>query len=176
MRSTLPTLFALASLSLRLTAQEPILVDTALTQVRLHPSEAWVTRAGHVRFTKPGNYRLRVAHLPEGLTLDDLRVQARGPEGTSLGEIRVGKEAAAGEEAPETKAMKAKLDALNLRKAALESEEKAAAESMKLLGAYEDAVAKGSTQSLPGGSAVVESSRQLELRFRELMAQSDARA
>lgn len=79
--SALPFVFA------TLSAQSPISVTAPVTSVRLHPDEAWITRVQKVPIEKAGNHRVEILSLPAGLTLEDLRVTARGPQGTRIADI-----------------------------------------------------------------------------------------
>lgn len=166
----------LPCLSLMLAAGTPVQVSTSIQKVRLHPDEAWVTRLGRIHIDQSGTVRLRVPHLPDGLSLDDVRVQASGPEGTSLGEIRVGPETDKKPETPEAKALLARLEALHLRKTTLDAQQQAANQAGNFLAAYQDALAKGSSDKLNPGPGIIDFSRSLEARLAELQIQTDARA
>lgn len=168
-------LLTLPCLTLTLAASAPTPVETAIQKVRLGPNEAWVTRTGRARLDKAGTVRLRIGHLPEGLTLDDVRLQAKGPDGTSLGEIRVGPEAEKKPETPEAKALLARLEALHARKSALDAQQQAAAQSATFLDGYQNALTHNSGE-IKVESAVLDFSRALEARVAELKIQEDARA
>ena len=170
-------LLLLPYLSVLLVAGTPIQVSTTIEKVRLHPDEAWVTRLGHIQVDQSGTVRLRMSHLPDGLSLEDVRVQAKGPEGTSLGEIRVGPEAEKKPETPEAKALLAKLEGLHARKTTLEAQQQAANQTAAFLTSYQDAISKGSGDTkAPPGVGIIDFSRALEARLVELQVQSDARA
>ena len=168
-------LLLLPCLAATLAAETPIAVDTIIQKVRLGPDEAWVTRTGRVRVDKAGTVRLRMGRLPDGLTLDDVRVQAKGPEGTSLGEIRVGAEVEKKPETPEAKALLAKLDALHARKALLDAQGQAASKTQAFLDGYQNALThnSGEIKLEPG---LIDFSRAFEMRLAEMQTQGDARA
>ena len=170
------THWLLPCLPLMLAAGTPVPVSTSIQKVRLHPDEAWVTRLGRIHIDQSGTVRLRVPNLPDGLGLDDVRVQASGPEGTSLGEIRVGPEADKKPETPEAKALLARLEELHLRKTTLDAQQQAATQAGTFLGSYQDALSKGSGDKLNPGPGIIDFSRSLETRIAELQIQSDARA
>jgi hypothetical protein len=75
--------------ALTLTAADPTL-DAPIRRVRLHPNEAWITRVGTFPCAKAGTFRVKLKDLPAGLTLDDLKIQVKGPSGTRLGNVSVG--------------------------------------------------------------------------------------
>lgn len=170
-------LWVLPCLPALLAAGTPLAVDTTIQKVRLHPDEAWVTRAGSIRVEQTGTVRLRVSHLPDGLTLEDVRVQARGPEGTSLGEIRVGPEAEKKPETPEAKALLARLEALHLRKSTLDAQQAASTQAGAFLNGYQESItrAQGDNNKAAPGPGIIDFSRALESRVAELQIQSDAR-
>src|SRR5512145_3151897 len=104
--------FLLTAFSLALSAQQPTLVEAPITRVRLHPDEAWVTRAGKVRLPASGTHRLQLESLPSGLRLEDLQASAKGPAGLRLGDLAVASDVRVVTETPEWKKLEAEKDAL----------------------------------------------------------------
>ncbi len=80
----------LTSLGCVLSASD-INLEAPIVKVRVHPDEAWVSRVARVT-ARAGSQRYRVADLPSGLTLDDVRVSVKGAEGTRLGNVAVSNE------------------------------------------------------------------------------------
>jgi uncharacterized protein (TIGR02231 family) len=158
---------------LDLAAQGPIQVSTTIQRVRLHPDEAWITRTGTAKVPGAGSFRLQIHRLPVGLTLDDVRVQAKGPEGTSLGEIRVGSEPSKQTDTPEAKQLLARLEALHLRKTTLEAQLNGSTQAMEFLSNYQQNIAKNSSEKPFVPVALVELSRSLETRYVDLQIQND---
>jgi len=72
-----------------LAAKDPIPLETTIRSVRLHPSEAWITRVGTIQLPEEGVHRVTISKLPAGLSFEDLRIAARGPKGTRLGDLTV---------------------------------------------------------------------------------------
>lgn len=166
----------LACLAVTAAAQQPVLLQSVIRSIRLHPGEAWVTRTARVTLSSPGGHVIQIGGLPEGLSLDDLRIQARGPEGTTLGELRMGSEPPRPPDTPEAQALLARLTALHDRKALLDAQQGGADQASGFLDAYQQNLAKvGATGSVPSPAAILETSRSLEARYVELAVQSQAR-
>lgn len=166
------------TLTCLLCAESPLPLRAPIKSVRVHPDEAWVTRAGTIRIPGAGTHRLKLAQLPGALKADDLRVQAKGPEGTRLGEILVGPDRYVAPETSESKALLAKLEALHQRKSQLESQQEAGEKASRLLDETQNLLRGGSGNAsiaLPSGAFVVELSRALEGRYSELAAQAQTR-
>lgn len=166
----------LACFSLALAGQQPILLQTQIHLVRLYPGEAWVTRSGRISLPSSGNHRIQIGGLPEGLTLDDVRIQSAGPAGTTLGEMRIGPEPPRTPDSLEAKQLLAHLSALHDRKALLEAQEAASTQASGFLDAYQQNLAKaGSSGPVPTPGVILDTSRSLEARYVELIVQSQAR-
>jgi uncharacterized protein (TIGR02231 family) len=157
-------------------AQQPIQLQTRIQSVRLHPGEAWVTRSGKVSLPSAGNHLIQVGGLSEGLTLDDIRIQASGPVGTTLGEIRVGTESPRIPDTAEAKQLLARLNSLHDRKVQLEAQQTASEKALGFLDAYQQNLTKGSGGgTLPTPAAIMDASRTIEARFAEMTIQSQSR-
>ena len=90
-------------------AEKSILIPTTVSFVRLHPSEAWITRSGSSLIREAGIHRIAIAKLPTDLKLDDIRLSVRGPAGTRLGEITLDPSPTVYQSWPEWKRMEARL-------------------------------------------------------------------
>ncbi len=116
-----------------LAAEEPLKLEAPIRAVRVHPDEAWVTRVGTIRITTPGIYRFAIPDLPPGLTLADLRMQARGPAGTQLGELSIKSDPMILKESPEARKLRAERVPVEERRVLLESSKEALEAAKKLL-------------------------------------------
>ncbi|HJW09384.1 MAG TPA: mucoidy inhibitor MuiA family protein [Holophagaceae bacterium] len=123
----------LPAITLALSAQAPLPVDTILSRVRLHPDEAWVTRVGRIRVPGAGTHRLLVANLPAGLGLDDVRVSARGPAGSRLGDLGLSSDVRKVTETEDYQKLLQEKEALVDRHDQLESEGEAIAQQQVFL-------------------------------------------
>jgi hypothetical protein len=93
-------------------AKDPISVETAIMSVRVHPNEAWITRAGTFQISENGAHRVSVPGLPKGLKFEDLRIAVKGPAGTRLGDLTVRAAPQTYQESPEWKRLRLEQDHL----------------------------------------------------------------
>ncbi len=169
------TLF-LPAFTLTLAAQAPTVLNAPIQKVRVHPDEAWVTRTAKTRLSNSGIHKLKFSQLPGGLTLDDLRIQAKGPEGTRLGEILVGPDRHIVPETPESKSLLAKLEGLQQRKNLLTGQQQAATKAQEFLDQFQSSLRSDAGRPLPSATQLLDLNRGLEGRVAELAAQSEWRA
>jgi hypothetical protein len=114
--------------------------------------------------------------LPEGLTLDDIRIQATGPAGTTLGEIRVGPGPLQTPDTPEAKEILAHLNVLHERKMLLRAQQSAGQKAIEYLDAYQQNLTKSNGWSaIPTPASILEVSRSMEGRLIELTVQNQIR-
>jgi len=150
-----------------------------IQKVRLHPDEAWVTRIGKAHLTKAGVHRLLLKELPAGLTMDDVRVSAKGPQGSRLGDLSVGSEVRKVTETPEYQALKKERESLRDRQDALEAEGEALAQELVFLknlqAAHDKELSGRMTYALPGAAAVVELSKGIQSRLAEVLTRDRKR-
>jgi len=169
----------LPCLTVCLAAQVPVELRAPIQKVRLHPDEAWVTRAGTARLAAAGVHRLLVKDLPAGLVIEDLRVSAKGPQGTRLGDLSVAPEARKVTETAEYKALQAERDGLRDRQDALEAEGEALAQEQVFLrglqAAYDKDLSGRMAYTLPAPGPVVELSRGLQTRLAEVLTRDRRR-
>ena len=163
-----PFALALTLSGLTLSAHAPRRLEAPIRAVRLHPSEAWITRRATLVLTQAGTHALAFPKLPGDLGLDDLKVQAKGPSGTWLGEIRLGPEPDPWPETAARKAQWAKLKAVAARKAELEGRQEAAAKAGAFLDHFQEGLRGEGSRPLPAASQLLELSRGLETRHAEL--------
>lgn len=172
-------LWLVPCLALNLAAAAPLPLAAPIRRVRLHPDEAWVTRAGAVRLAGAGVHRLLLADLPQGLGVDDVRVAARGPEGTRLGDLSLAAEPRKLAETPEYKALRAQWETARDRVDALEAEGEALARELAFLGglqaAYDKEVSARLASALPPAAAVVDLSRGLQGRTADVLTRDRRR-
>lgn len=162
-----------------LTAGElPIPIQAPLARVRLHPDEAWITRAGQTKLGV-GTHRLQLKDLPPGLVLDDVRVSAQGPEGVRLGDLALDSEVRAIQETATWKAMESEaeglqdhLDQLNAERASLAQE---SAFLKALQASHDKELSVRMNYTPPSSQAIVELSKGLQQRLTEVLAR-DTRA
>jgi uncharacterized protein (TIGR02231 family) len=148
-----------AFLFVSLSAQAPADIVAPIRRVRLHPDEAWVTRAGRAKIQSGGTYRFLLSDLPPGLGIEDVRVNARGPQGTKLGDIAIGTDARKITESPDYIALKKERDTMQDTIDALESDiealDREAGFLRELSAAYSaDISAKIVSGSIAGASVV----------------------
>ncbi|MFN8012176.1 MAG: mucoidy inhibitor MuiA family protein [Holophagaceae bacterium] len=179
-RSTLPipALFGL-SMILAATPRTSLLeVEAPIRRVRLHPDEAWVTRIGRVAVAKPGTYQLRLTGLPEGLTLEDVRVSAKGPAGSRLGDVSVGSEPLQVTETQEFRSLKDQQTKLLREIEALESEQEACAHELVYLKGLQAVEVKELSARLaagvPSAEAVLGLGRGIKDRMAEVLTRERA--
>jgi uncharacterized protein (TIGR02231 family) len=165
----------LPALTLSLAAQAPTLLNAPIQKVRVHPDEAWVTRSAKVKLSSGGIHKLQFAQLPGELTLDDLRIEAKGPEGTRIGEILVGPDRRIVAETAESRALLAKLEVLQQRKTGLEAQQNAAHKAQEFLDQFQSGLRADGTRPLPSASQLLELNRGMEGRLAELSIQSEKR-
>lgn len=162
-----------------LAAQTPVELRAPILKVRLHPDEAWVTRAGSTRVAAAGVHRLLIKDLPAGLVIEDLRVSAKGPQGARLGDLSVAPEARKVTETAEYKALKVEWDGLRDRQDALEAEGEALAQEQVFLrglqAAYDKDLSGRMTYTMPAPGPVVELSRGLQTRLAEVLTRDRRR-
>lgn len=158
-------------LAMTLAAQAPQALHAPITRVRLHPDEAWVTRTGSAKVAGGGLHRFLLKDLLPGLTLDDVRVEARGPQGSRLGDLSLGSEPRKVTETADYQELKAAVEAQRDKVDALEAEGDALAREQTFLaglqGAYDKEISSRLTASLPQAESVVALSRGLETRMAE---------
>ena len=161
------------ALSLCLAAQTPTTVDAPITRVRLHPDEAWVTRVGEVRITGAGTVKLVVKDLPPGLSLDDLRVSAKGPEGSRLGVLAVNSEVRVVTETTDYKALVKEREALRDRRDVLEAEGESLAQELNFLRNLQSTYDKDASLKLvsapPSTASLLEMSKGIQNRTNEIL-------
>lgn len=169
----------LPCLALTLAAESPVALTAPIRKVRLHPDEAWVTRVGQAKFAGAGVHRLLLKDLPSGLTLDDVRVAARGPQGSRLGDLTLGAEPRKVTETPEYKALKAEWEGVRDRQDVLEAEGESMAKELQFLSGiqagYDKEISARMTTSLPGAASVVELSKGLQGRFSDVLTRDRRR-
>lgn len=165
--------FLLTAFSLALSAQQPMLVDAPIARVRLHPDEAWVTRAGKVRLSAAGTHRLQLESLPSGLRLEDLQASAKGPAGLRLGDLAVASDVRIVTETPEWKKLEAEKDALRERRDALEAQGEAVQQELAFLkglqAAHDKELSSRMTYGAPNSAAILELGKSLQARMAELL-------
>lgn len=161
-------------LTLCLSAQDPTLLKAPITRVRLHPDEAWVTRAGRVR-VEAGVQKVELGGLPSGLSLEDLQVSAKGPAGLRLGDVAVAAEVRTVMETPEWKKLEGERETLRDRQDELESQRESLKEEQAFLKSLQASHAKElSTRlayTLPQAQSLAEFSRGVQTRLASLMQQ-----
>ena len=162
-------LLPLATLSLL--AQAPLPLAAPIRSVRLHPDEAWVTRAGTARVTEGGACLFLIRDLPSGLSLEDVRVAVKGPQGTRLGDLGLGTEVRKVTETFEYRALDKEREDLRDRLDALDAEGEALVQEQAFLknlqASYDKELSARLPMALPGAAAVVDLSRGLEARLAE---------
>ena len=172
-------LWILPCVSVGLAAQVPVELHAPIRQVRLHPDEAWVTRVGQARLAAAGNQRLVIKDLPAGLTIEDLRVAAKGPQGTRLGDLSVASQARKVTETPEYQALKREWEGVRDHQDALEAEGEALAHEQSFLrglqAAYDKDISARLSATLPAPGSVVELSKGLEGRMADLLTRDRRR-
>ncbi len=165
--------------SLCLLAEAPLPLTAPIQGVRLHPDEAWVTRVGRIQVTTSGLHRIQLKGLPTGLSMEDVRVSAKGPQGSRLGDLSVGSEVLKVTETTEYQALKKEREALRDRQDALEAEGEALAQEqvfLKSLQATHDKELSGRmAYSLPGAAAVVDLSKGMQARLTEVLTRDRKR-
>jgi uncharacterized protein (TIGR02231 family) len=159
--------FAITSFSL--SAQAPIAVAASIQRVRLHPDEAWVTRAGKAKIQSGGTYRFSVSDLPSGLGIQDVRVSAKGPLGTKLGDLALGTDARKITDSPDYIALKKERNALQDNIDALESDIEALSKEAAFLNEFRAAYGADTSTKLVsgsiGGASVVDLSTSVSARL-----------
>ncbi len=173
-------LFLFASLSAVLPAQQVVLVEAPIARVRLHPDEAWVTRAAKVRLPAQGTYRLQLASLPTGLRVEDLQATAKGAAGLRLGDLAVASDVRVVTETAEWKKLEAERDALREKRDALEAQGEAAQQALTFLkglqAAHDKEISSRMTYALPNATGVLELGKSLQARMAELFEAERRRA
>lgn len=159
----------LPAFTLTLAAQSPVALEAPIRKVRVHPDEAWVTRVARLHLPA-GTQKMRVAQLPGGLTLDDLRILAKGPEGTRLGEVLVGPDRHVAPETAESRELLARLQKLHQRKVLLEGQHQAAEKALASLEQFQER-----SQNQAQLEQVLSLNAKLESRLGELLAQNQTR-
>ncbi len=121
----------------------------------------------------PGTHRLRIADLPRGLGLDDVRVGASGPEGLQLGDLGLETEVRVTKESPAWKAMETELEGFQGRLDQLWAERSALAPEVAflkgLLASQEKEQSGKLTATLPSAQSLVELSKGLQQRLGEVL-------
>lgn len=167
------------ALSLCLAAQSPTALDAPISRVRLHPDEAWVTRVGEVRITGAGTAKLVVKDLPPGLSLDDLRVSAKGPEGSRLGDLAVNSEVRVVTETAEYKGLVKEREALKDRRDVLEAEGESLNQELNFLrnlqSTYDKDVSLKLASTPPSTASLLEMSKGLQTRTNEILTRDRRR-
>lgn len=167
------------AMSLCLVAQTPTTLDAPITRVRLHPDEAWVTRVGEVRITGAGTAKLVVKDLPPGLTLDDLRVSAKGPEGSRLGDLAVNSEVRVVTETPEYKALVKEREGLKDHRDVLEAEGESLGQELNFLrnlqSTYDKDVSLKLASAPPSTASLLEMGKGLQARTNEILTRDRRR-
>lgn len=165
--------------SLGLLADAPLPLKAPIQRVRLHPDEAWVTRVGKVFVPAPGAHRLLLKDLPAGLSMEDVRVSAKGPAGSRLGDLSVGAEARKVTETPEYQALKKEREFLTNRLDALEAEGEALAQEQLFLknlqAAHDKELSARMTYALPTAATVVDLSKGIQVRLTEVLTRDRLR-
>jgi len=163
----------LSSISLILSAQDPIALEAPIQRVRLHPDEAWVTRAGKVRLPASGTHRIAITNLPAGLRVEDLQASAKGPAGLRLGDISVSSEVRVVTETPEWKKLEAERDGLREKRDTLESQGEAAQQEMTFLkglqAAHDKELSTRMVYATPNAAPVLELSASVQKRLADLL-------
>jgi uncharacterized protein (TIGR02231 family) len=154
--------------------QSPIYNVTApIQRVRLHPDEAWVTRVGTAKIQAAGTYRLMVSGLPSGLSIQDIRVSAKGPAGTALGDFGIGVEAGNVTESPEYQELRTERNTMQDKIDVIESDIAALSQEAKFLNEFRAVYDKDmSTKFLSGSisaASVVDMSTSLSDRLAEVL-------
>lgn len=161
------------SLALALSAQDPIPLQAPIQRVRLHPTEAWITRSGKVQLPGPGTHRVVIKDLPPGLKVEDLQASARGFAGLKLGDLTASSEVRVVKETPEWKKLDAEREALMRRRDALEAKNESAKQVLGFLKALQAAqdkeISSRMTCSIPDTEALLNLTRGLEGRMDELL-------
>lgn len=164
--------FLLTAFSLALSAQQPMLVEAPIARVRLHPDEAWVTRAGKVRLPAAGTHRLQLESLPSGLRLEDLQASAKGPAGLRLGDLAIASDVRIVTETPEWKKLEAERDALREKRDAIEAQGEALQQELAFLkglqAAHDKELSSRMTYGAPNPAAILELGKSLQARMAEL--------
>jgi uncharacterized protein (TIGR02231 family) len=167
------TLWLLPCLTFSLIAQDSIQVQAPIARVRLHPDEAWVTRVGRVRVESAGTHRLVVKNLPQGLQLDDVRVNAKGPAGSRLGDLGLSSEVRKVTESAEYKALLKEREGLRDRHDALEAEGESIPQELKFLSelqaTHDKELSSRMTYTAPNSTAIIALGRDVQTRSLDLM-------
>ena len=154
-----------------LLANAPLALQAPIEKVRLHPDEAWVTRVGRIHVAAGGDHLLQLKELPPGLTMEDVRVAAKGPQGTRLGDLSVGAEVRKVTETADFQALKKDRERLQDQLDAREAEGEALAQEQTFLktlqATYDQELSGRLPFTLPQPTAVVELSKGLQARLAE---------
>lgn len=163
----------LPTLSVLLSAQEPVILQAPIIRVRLHPDEAWVTRSGRTRVEKAGIHRLDIGNLPSGLRLEDVQVSAKGPAGTRMGDVAVRADVRTVTETAEWRQLEGERERLRDRRDDLESQRDSLAAEQKFLRELQATHAKElSTRlayALPASQGLTEFGKSLQQRLATIM-------
>lgn len=161
-----------------LSGKEPTIIETSIRSVRLHPSEAWVTRVGEVQRLEAGAHRVAIVRLPAGLKLEDLRVTARGPAGTRLGDLTVRQAPQTYEQRPEWLGLVKEGERLEGARQALRGREENLAKARQLFqelkATHAKALQRRLASDVPKPPVVHEFSSAIEGRNLELARQEAA--
>jgi uncharacterized protein (TIGR02231 family) len=165
-------LFLLPAIAMVLTAQQPLVVDAPIERVRLHPDEAWITRAAKVRLPSSGTFKLQLESLPNGLRVEDLQASAKGPAGLRLGDLSVSSDVRVVTETPEWKKLEAERDAIRERRDNAEAQGEATQQELVFLknlqAAHDKELSSRMTYAAPNPVAILELGKSLQARMSEL--------
>jgi uncharacterized protein (TIGR02231 family) len=163
----------LATLTTALAAQQPLSVEAPIARVRLHPDEAWVTRAAKVRLPAAGTHKLQLESLPPGLRIEDLQASAKGAAGLRLGDLSVSSDVRVVTETPEWRRLEAERDGLREQRDGLEAQGEAVQAELAFLkalqAAHDKELSSRMTYSAPSAAGILELGRSLQGRMVELL-------
>ena len=156
-----------------LAAQQPVVVEAPIVRVRLHPDEAWVTRAAKVHVPAAGTQKIQLESLPSGLRVEDLQAAAKGPAGLRLGDVSISSDVRVVSETPEWKKLEAERDALREKRDNLEAQGEAAQQELAFLkglqATHDKELSSRMIYAMPNPTGIVELGRNLQARMAELM-------
>lgn len=161
------------SVSLILSAQDPMALNAPIQRVRLHPDEAWVTRVGHIKLPGTGVHRLVITDLPAGLRVEDLQASARGISGLRLGDLSVSSEVRTVNETPEWKKLEAEREALRDKRDALEAQGEATQQELTFLkglqATHDKELSTRMVYATPSAAPMLELGSAMQKRMTELL-------
>jgi uncharacterized protein (TIGR02231 family) len=167
------TLMFFPLVSVVLVAQQVLPVDAPIARVRLHPDEAWVTRAARVHLSAAGTFKVQLESLPNGLRVEDLQAAAKGPSGLRLGDISVASDVRVVTETPEWKKLEAERDALREKRDTLEAQGEAAQQELVFLkglqAAHDKELSGRMIYAVPNPTGIVELGKSLQSRMSDLL-------